>query len=137
MAFYSILAFGGNGVGTITAGWIEANPKLEWKWIQWISMMFVLFRFAYKPLSMLMICKIRVAGCYSVVFAFTMRETRASVIQAKMMKRRVKEAKAKGDPKSPIAAVPKGSFRELLWISCTRPLSTYPLPRQTFGSFGS
>ncbi|KAJ2923131.1 hypothetical protein H1R20_g13963, partial [Candolleomyces eurysporus] len=41
MAFYSILAFSGNGVGTIAAGWIEANPKLEWKWIQWISMMFV------------------------------------------------------------------------------------------------
>ncbi|KAJ2921231.1 hypothetical protein H1R20_g15867, partial [Candolleomyces eurysporus] len=51
-----------------------------------------------------------------------MRETRASVLQAKMMKRRVKEAKAKGDSQLPIAAVPKGSFRELLWISCTRPL---------------
>ncbi|KAJ2924709.1 hypothetical protein H1R20_g12373, partial [Candolleomyces eurysporus] len=102
MALYSILAFGGNGIGTIAAGWIEANPKLEWKWIQWISMM--------------------VGGCYSVVFAFTMRETRASVLQAKMMKRRVKEAKVKGDSQLPIAAVPKGSFRELLWISCTRPL---------------
>ncbi|KAJ2917092.1 hypothetical protein MD484_g3304, partial [Candolleomyces efflorescens] len=102
MALYSILAFGGNGVGTIAAGWIEANPKLEWKWIQWISMM--------------------VAGCYSVVFAFTMRETRAPVLQAKMIKRKAREARAKGDLQLPTAAVPKSSFKELLWISCTRPL---------------
>lgn len=39
MALYSILAFGANGVGTIVAGWIEQNPKLQWKWIQWISLM--------------------------------------------------------------------------------------------------
>ena len=87
--------------------------------------------FAFAPVTLTGFER-RVAGCYSVVFAFTMRETRAPVLQAKMIKRKAKEAQAKGDLQLPTAAVPKSSFKELLWISCTRPLSTYPQLRQNF-----
>lgn len=41
MALFSSLAFIGNGLGTLAAGWVEANEKLQWRWIQWISMMLV------------------------------------------------------------------------------------------------
>lgn len=39
MAIYSFAAMGGTGLGPVAAGWIEMNPRLEWRWIQWISMM--------------------------------------------------------------------------------------------------
>jgi hypothetical protein len=41
MSAYSLLAFAGNGFGALVGGWTEANPKLEWRWIQWIHLMFV------------------------------------------------------------------------------------------------
>lgn len=101
MAIYSITAFGGTGVGTIAAGWIEANPKLGWKWIQWISLI--------------------IAGCYTVVFAFTMRETRASVLRAKMIKKRGLSPSDLGSEET-VTGQEKQKFRDLLWVSLTRPL---------------
>jgi hypothetical protein len=41
MSAYSLLAFAGNGFGALVGGWTEANPKLGWRWIQWIHLMFV------------------------------------------------------------------------------------------------
>ncbi|TEB30611.1 MFS general substrate transporter [Coprinellus micaceus] len=98
MAIYSILAFGGTGIGTITAGWIEANPQLQWKWIQWIFMV--------------------VAGVHGVVFAFAMTETRAAIVYARAVKRLSKN----DEVPLPKIAVQKQSFQQLLWISGTRPL---------------
>lgn len=43
MALYTLFAFMGNGVGAIVAGWVEENQRLQWRWIQWIHLMFVLF----------------------------------------------------------------------------------------------
>ncbi|KAJ3525742.1 hypothetical protein NMY22_g10449 [Coprinellus aureogranulatus] len=98
MALYSVLAFIGNGLGTLVAGWIEANEKLQWKWIQWISLI--------------------LAGCYLVIFAFTMSETRAPILYAKAAKRL---AKSQGTVLCK-TAVHKQSLHQRLWISCTRPL---------------
>lgn len=39
MAIYSFAAMGGTGLGPIAAGFIEMNPRLQWRWIQWIHMM--------------------------------------------------------------------------------------------------
>ena len=44
MSIFALLAVGGTGLGPVYAGWIEINPKLEWKWIQWIHMMQVIPR---------------------------------------------------------------------------------------------
>lgn len=41
MSIYSFSALGAIGLGPVIAGWIEMNPHLEWRWIQWIHMMFV------------------------------------------------------------------------------------------------
>ena len=44
MSIFALMAIGGTGFGPIYAGWVEINPKLEWKWIQWIHMMQVIPR---------------------------------------------------------------------------------------------
>ncbi|KAJ3518374.1 hypothetical protein NMY22_g13711 [Coprinellus aureogranulatus] len=99
MALQSILAFGGNGLGTVVAGWIEANPKLQWKWIQWLSLI--------------------LAGCYTMIFAFTMSETRAAILHARAVKRLSKTGEHAVMPQ---VTVQQRSLRQLLWVSCTRPL---------------
>jgi MFS family permease len=41
MSIFSIVALAGNGFGPLIGGWIEMNPRLEWRWIQWIQLMCV------------------------------------------------------------------------------------------------
>ncbi|KAG6846828.1 hypothetical protein H0H93_011533 [Arthromyces matolae] len=48
MSLFALVAMGGTGVGPAFAGWIEMNTRLEWRWIQWIQMMFA---FVSLPLS--------------------------------------------------------------------------------------
>jgi MFS family permease len=38
MAFFSLISFFTLGVGPIMGGFIEMNPNLEWRWIEWIQM---------------------------------------------------------------------------------------------------
>ena len=42
MSIFALMAVGGTGFGPVYAGWVEINPKLEWKWIEWIHMMQVI-----------------------------------------------------------------------------------------------
>lgn len=39
MSFFAVAVIGGTGVGPLVAGWVEMNPHLEWRWIQWLQMM--------------------------------------------------------------------------------------------------
>jgi hypothetical protein len=39
MALFTLIAIGGTGMGPVYAGWIAMDPKLEWKWVQWVHMM--------------------------------------------------------------------------------------------------
>ena len=41
MALFSVTSIGATGLGPVAAGWVEMNPSLGWRWIQWISMMYV------------------------------------------------------------------------------------------------
>lgn len=41
MALFSVTAIAGTGMGPVAAGWIEANPHLQWRWIQYIHIMYV------------------------------------------------------------------------------------------------
>ena len=41
MSVFAIMALIGPGVGCTASGWIEQNPHLEWRWIQWIHVMYV------------------------------------------------------------------------------------------------
>ena len=37
MAAFGAVAIGSTGLGPVIMAWVEANPKLEWRWIQWIQ----------------------------------------------------------------------------------------------------
>lgn len=39
MSIYSVAAVGATGLGPAFAGYVEMNPRLEWRWIQWIHLM--------------------------------------------------------------------------------------------------
>lgn len=47
MSIYSLAALGGTGLGPVVAGWVEMNPRLQWRWIQWIHMMHVTFPYHF------------------------------------------------------------------------------------------
>ena len=42
MSVFAIMVLSGPGVGCLAGGWIEQNPHLGWRWIQWIHVMYVL-----------------------------------------------------------------------------------------------
>ena len=39
MALFTLIVIGATGLAPVYAGWIAINPKLEWKWLQWVHMM--------------------------------------------------------------------------------------------------
>lgn len=41
MTAFAFAAIASTGIGPTAAGWIEMNPHLEWRWIQWIHLMYV------------------------------------------------------------------------------------------------
>lgn len=41
MSLFAIMALTGPGIGCVASGWIEQDPRLEWRWIQWIHVMYV------------------------------------------------------------------------------------------------
>ncbi|KZV74466.1 MFS general substrate transporter [Peniophora sp. CONT] len=100
MAMFSLTAIAGTGMGPVAAGWIEANPHLQWRWIQYIHII--------------------AAGLCFIFVLFFMKETRAPVILTRRAKKLRKET---GDERYRARAEEElPSLRTLLYISCTRPL---------------
>ncbi|KAJ7095471.1 MFS polyamine transporter [Mycena crocata] len=100
MAIFSVAALGGTGLGPVVAGWVELNPKLEWRWIQWIQMI--------------------ICGVYSLVVPLVMRETRSSILLARLAKKIRKET---GDNRYRARIEDeRASLATLIFISCTRPI---------------
>ncbi|KAJ7780216.1 major facilitator superfamily domain-containing protein [Mycena maculata] len=100
MAIFSAAALGGTGIGPIVAGWIEINPRLEWRWIQWIQMI--------------------LCGAYSLLVPLIMRETRSSILLARLAKK-IRKKTGNHRYRARIEDE-KTSLRTLVWISCTRPI---------------
>ncbi len=46
MSVFAVMALAGPGIGCVAAGWIEQNPHLEWRLIQWLHVMCVRPRLA-------------------------------------------------------------------------------------------
>ncbi|KAF5362090.1 hypothetical protein D9756_002703 [Leucocoprinus leucothites] len=98
MAFFSLISIFMLGVGPIMGGWIEMNPRLEWKWIEWIQMTW--------------------AGVFIFVVAFWLPETRSTIVLENIAKRLRKET----GNRMYRARVDKPNARKLIWISCKRPI---------------
>jgi MFS family permease len=118
MSIYSLAAVGGTGLGPVAAGWVEMNHRLQWRWIQWIHMMFVVLftTFTHSLIS----CSL--TGVILALVAAVMKETRSTIILIRLAKKLRKET---GDCRYRARAEDEqGNLRTLIYISCTRPLCT-------------
>ncbi|KAF7309402.1 MFS domain-containing protein [Mycena indigotica] len=98
MSIFTVTALASNGLGPLFSGWVEQNPRLEWRWIQYIHMI--------------------LSALCGILFLVTMRETRSSVL---LSRRAEKIRKETGDNRY-IACGEERSLRTLIYISCTRPI---------------
>ncbi|KAJ3570415.1 hypothetical protein NP233_g4421 [Leucocoprinus birnbaumii] len=100
MSIFSIVALAGNGFGPLIAGWIELNPRLQWRWIQWIQLIY--------------------AGTYVILIPFILHETRSTIVITKIAQRLRKKT---GDKRYRARVEDEGvNLKKLIWISCTRPV---------------
>ncbi|KAF9461065.1 MFS polyamine transporter [Collybia nuda] len=99
MAIFVFSFVGGTGLGPIAAGWVEMNPHLEWRWIQWFQMM--------------------MCGIYIILLLF-LKETRSAVLLTRIAKKKRKET---GDNRYRARVEDeRESLKHLIYISCTRPI---------------
>ncbi|KAG1732375.1 major facilitator superfamily domain-containing protein [Suillus lakei] len=101
MSLYAFAVIASSGLGPMIAGWIEANSSLEWRWIQWIHAI--------------------VSGVYSISTLLIMRETRSTVILARMARQVRKDTgdgryRARSEENKPL-------LMSMIATSCTRSLS--------------
>ncbi|KAF8799274.1 MFS polyamine transporter [Phlegmacium glaucopus] len=100
MSIFTLIALGGTGLGPVYAGWIEMNPKLEWKWIHWTQMM--------------------ISAVYLLLLPFIMKETRSSIILTRIAKQL---RKTTGDHRYRARVEDeRASLTALIFVSCTRPV---------------
>ncbi|KAG0703948.1 MFS general substrate transporter [Suillus ampliporus] len=100
MSLYALAVIASAGLGPLVAGWIEANPSLEWRWIQWIHAI--------------------VSGVYSISVFIFMRETRSTVILTSLAHQMRKDT---GDSRYHARSEEnKPSLTSMIAISCARPL---------------
>ena len=119
MSVFALIALGGTGFGPVYSGWIEMNPKLEWKWIQWIHMMQVIPR-GWKMETHFFPPQLRISAVYLLLLPFIMKETRSSIILTRMAK---KLRKTTGDHRYRARVEDeRASLANLVFISCTRPV---------------
>lgn len=101
MSLYALSVVASSGLGPMIAGWIEANPSLQWRWIQWIHVI--------------------VGGVYSISMLLIMSETRSTVILARMARQMRKDT---GDDRYRTRSEEnKPCLMSMIATSCTRPLS--------------
>ncbi|KAI4527333.1 fungal hydrophobin [Schizophyllum commune Loenen D] len=100
MALFSVTSIGATGLGPVAAGWVEMNPSLGWRWIQWISMI--------------------ISGAYVCILPFVMSETRSPVLLTRLAKKLRRESKDKRYRAR--IEDERASLRQLIYISSTRPI---------------
>lgn len=124
MSLYALAVIASIGLGPAIAGWIEADPSLEWRWIQWAHVMcgVIFFR-----LVLVITILFSFSGVYFVSVLLFMTETRSTVILTRMASRVRKDT---GDVRYRARAEEnKPSLASIIAISCTRPLCKYSIHR--------
>ena len=118
MAVFALMAVSGTAFAPVIFSWVEANPSLEWRWIQWIQIILV--------------------GVYLPAIPLFMPETRAAVLlkkQAqKMRKEKHEQEHGDGNEKRVVGGwdqgmkylargeVGKPKLGELMRVSLVRPI---------------
>ncbi|KAF9490043.1 MFS general substrate transporter [Pleurotus eryngii] len=100
MATFSYAAFAGIALGPIVGGWIEMNPRLQWRWIQWVQLI--------------------INAAYIILYSVTMRETRSSIILLRIARNLRNKT---GDARyiAPVE-IHGRKIWNLVYTACTRPL---------------
>ncbi|KAF7317662.1 MFS domain-containing protein [Mycena kentingensis (nom. inval.)] len=98
MSIFTVTALASNGLGPLFSGWVEQNPRLEWRWIQYIHTI--------------------LSGICVLLIVVTMQETRTTVLLAR---RAAKMRKETGDERY-VTCGEDHTLRTMVYISCTRPL---------------
>lgn len=117
MSIFSLCAVGAAGLGPVFSGWMEMNPHLRWKWIQWIQLVLVI-----KLSSLLDRLKLEpsVACVYTLLLTIVMKETRSSILLTRIARKLRKET---GDSRYRARVEDEqASLSRLIWVSCTRPV---------------
>ncbi|KAJ8591031.1 MFS general substrate transporter [Rhizopogon salebrosus TDB-379] len=108
MAFFTLAGVAAQGLGPVIAGVIEADPRLGWRWIQWIHVMFT--------------------GVQFISLVLLMKETRATIVLTRLARKKRKET---GDNRyQATAEINKENLITLIKTTCTRPiyiLATEPI----------
>ncbi|KAG9309457.1 major facilitator superfamily domain-containing protein [Chiua virens] len=100
MSLFALVNMACTGLGPMVSGWVEHDPRLRWRWIQWLHAIFSLV--------------------YFFVAVFTLVETRQSIVLRHVAQKMRQET---GDSRyCARAEETKPTLRELVWISCTRPI---------------
>lgn len=122
MSLFSISALGATGLGAVAAGWIEENPDLQWRWIQWVSLMFATTSQSPFAACAYFSVLFSASGLLSVAVYLCIKETRAPVLLTRMAKKMRKET---GDERYRSRAEDEmPTLRTLLMVSATRPICT-------------
>ncbi|XP_006455051.1 hypothetical protein AGABI2DRAFT_145318 [Agaricus bisporus var. bisporus H97] len=103
MSIFALAATFSLGLGPIIGGWIEMNPSLGWKWINWVQMTW--------------------SGAFIPAAYFVLKETRSTIVLEKI----VKQMRKKTRDQRYRARVEKPELLKLMWISClvlTEPVVT-------------
>ncbi|KAG2058682.1 MFS general substrate transporter [Suillus hirtellus] len=100
MSLFALAVIASSGLGPMVAGWIEANPSLQWRWIHWIHAI--------------------VSGACYIPMIFVLTETRPTVILARIARQARKDT---GDGRYRARSeIDKPCFMSMVATSCTRPL---------------
>lgn len=119
MSLFALAAIFNMGTGPVMAGWMEMNPKLQWKWIQWVQMTYVPRFYEGRSSILILYHVFRWSGAFILIVLFFFAETRSTIVLQKI----AKQMRKKTGDKRYKARVEKPKMRTLIWISCTRPLS--------------
>ncbi|KAH7924150.1 MFS general substrate transporter [Leucogyrophana mollusca] len=100
MSLFALVAVASTGLGPVIAGWIEADSRLGWRWIQWVHVIFT--------------------GAYFISVLLFMKETRSSIILSRMARKLRRDT---GDERYRAKAeIEKQSLWTMMKISSTRPI---------------
>lgn len=130
MSAFAVMVLSGPGIGCIAAGWIEQAPRLGWRWIQWIHVMYVCRSLGF-PLILGLIPPVPTShtrswlGVFVIGVPICMKETRSGVLLTRLAKRLRKKT---GNPHYRARIEDeRASLRTLIYISCTRPICKHEL----------
>ncbi|KAJ7147629.1 MFS polyamine transporter [Mycena crocata] len=98
MSIFTAAVFAGNALGPVVSGWVEENPHLGWRWIQYIHM----------------IC----FGACMILLLTVTQETRSSILLTRLAK---SVRTRTGDVRFHVKGGDDQNLRDLIITSCTRP----------------